>query len=206
MGSCVGQPEHVVEELFNIDGFVVPESLQNWQGFRNRDRLYDVLCHPQLAQLFKEYLRSIYSKENLMFFLAVEEYRQNKNASELFHTAHVLYDRFFKEEADEELSIEFEVRVVVEKELERLETQYNQEEEKEKSSEYIEKVQQIFDESQILVLRTLEAECIPKFVKWQLYMDFISDRETRRTFLHKLTRSPSTTALVRFRHMPIHKW
>jgi len=57
-------------ELYE-DDFELPSSLVCGVLNKKRHQLLDILMHPQLAFLYREWLRSALSYENFLFFLEV---------------------------------------------------------------------------------------------------------------------------------------
>ena len=59
----------------------------------------DVLLHPEGQMVFGEFLKTEYSEENILFWLACEQYKQVQSVSEMRSTADRIYSEFVQVDA-----------------------------------------------------------------------------------------------------------
>jgi len=164
------------------DCFVLPPSLANAGARRNRELLLDILKHPQLCLLFREFCRSIFSLDSFMFFLEVEDYKMtfsNLDSVEVSKRAEKIYHDYFTPDSETEIDIEGSIREMLKENI-KLPTK------------------DTFDLVQQLVLLTLECDCLPKFIACELFQDFISDATTRKVFLQGIKRTTSTINIEKY--------
>eukprot|EP01100_Stratorugosa_tubuloviscum_P001667 TRINITY_DN1377_c2_g2_i1.p1 TRINITY_DN1377_c2_g2~~TRINITY_DN1377_c2_g2_i1.p1 ORF type:complete len:188 (-),score=94.67 TRINITY_DN1377_c2_g2_i1:51-614(-) len=172
MGCATSQPEYA-------DEFELPVSISTSAPRRSRQQLLDILKHPTLSLLFREYLRSIYSLENLSFFMAVEDYRELREENEMRKRAEEIFQNFFSPDSEQEVDIEGSLKEMLKESIKRPD-------------------RETFDLVQQLVLVTLEGDCLPKFLNWELFHEFSQDPITRKTFLAGLPRSPSVSQITAY--------
>jgi len=168
MGACISNNEIEYKEEF-----VLPNSIQKTAPKRHREQLLDVLKHPQLSILFREYLRSIFCVEGYALFMDVEEYKTLTDKAEMEARAKQIFEKYFSADSEYEINVEGAL-------VEMLKEAVNQNPNKE-----------TFDLVQQLVLVTIEGTCLPNFLNWKLYLEFINDPITRKVFLGGVSRTRS---------------
>jgi len=162
---------------FKEDDFHLPLSID--QGARHRDQLMDILRHPQLAILFQGYLKSIFCNEALCFFMDVEEYKDIDDPEIRKTRAKVLFDKYFTVGSDYELNTGEDLLAKLREALKN----------PKKDS---------FDEVQQHVFVTMVDDCLPNFLTWDLYFEFVSDAVTRKVFLCGIRRTNSVQQINRY--------
>lgn len=75
----------------------------------NRLYLYSLPTHSHLSSLagqiaFREFLRSEYSEENILFWLECEEYKKIKTVPEMISSANRIYSEFVQTEAPRQVT------------------------------------------------------------------------------------------------------
>jgi len=175
MGACLAT------NIDYKDEFILPESVQKNAPKRQRDQLMDVLKHPQLSILFREFLKSIFCVEGYAFFMDVEEYKTLNDSEEMKAKAKQIFHKYFTVDAEYEINVEGALIEMLKESTERPD-------------------KETFDLVQQLVLVTLEGTCLPQFLAWKLYSDFVSDSTTRKVFLSGVSRSKSFYQIERYTH------
>jgi len=162
MGSCfaLGQPR------IYKDDFILPASLEKTAPRRHREQLLDVMNHPQLSVLFREFLRNIFCLEGYEFYREVEEFRVIEDPEERKKKAVQIFKKFFSEDSEFEINVEGVLIEMLKESLQRPE-------------------KETFDLVQQLVLVTLEGTCLPQFLNWKLFSDFVNDPLTRKVFMYE---------------------
>jgi len=182
MGVCTSSQEEPIED------FELPASLQAppsgasiaaKQKQKQQQRLFDILKHPQLSPLFKEYLRSVVCVEAYCFFMEVEEFKEIEDISQRITLAHIIFDKYFRPESQYEIHVEGTLVAMIKENLDRPD-------------------KETFDLVQQLILITLQGTCLPNFLSWELYQSFIADPLTRKAFMRKIKRSRSYEQIVKY--------
>uniref|UniRef100_A0AAR2K4D3 Regulator of G-protein signaling 1 n=1 Tax=Pygocentrus nattereri TaxID=42514 RepID=A0AAR2K4D3_PYGNA len=106
----------------------------------------------QLA--FQEFLRSEYSEENILFWLACEDYKKIKNTSEMIITANRIYSEFVQVEAPRQINIDCGTRANITKNIS--EPNLNS-----------------FDTAQKLIFSLMARDCYPRFLKSEIYQSIL---------------------------------
>eukprot|EP01101_Sappina_pedata_P000599 TRINITY_DN1079_c0_g1_i1.p1 TRINITY_DN1079_c0_g1~~TRINITY_DN1079_c0_g1_i1.p1 ORF type:complete len:124 (-),score=36.16 TRINITY_DN1079_c0_g1_i1:365-736(-) len=101
MGNCMSEEP---AEPYK-DDFTVPETFST-PSARQRQILMDILAHPQLSFLFREFLRSNHCDEGYMFFMDVENFRMIQDQSDRKKEAQEIFDKFFCSTSQFEINIE----------------------------------------------------------------------------------------------------
>jgi len=166
MGACIAT------NVDFHDDFILPEPMEKNAPKRQREQLLACLKHPQLALLFREFLRSIFCVEGFSLFMDVEDYKEVNDPEELKERAQYIFEKYFTVDSEYEINVEGALV-----EMLRESTQKPDKE--------------TFDLVQQLVLVTLEGTCLPQFLNWKLYLEFISDPITRKVFLGGISRTHS---------------
>jgi len=169
-----------------LEDVAIPPSLcEKEDQFGNRERLFDVVQHPQLAFLFQEYLRSILSLENLLFFLEVEDFKNETSEGEMIKKAHYIFEKFLSNDAANEVDIDGDAKEFIKENLSR-------------------PTPKLFERGQQTVLLTLEGDCLPKFLQWGLFKDFVQNKKTRKVFFKQLIKNSPESNIVT-RYIELHK-
>uniref|UniRef100_A0A3B4EGC9 Regulator of G-protein signaling 1 n=1 Tax=Pygocentrus nattereri TaxID=42514 RepID=A0A3B4EGC9_PYGNA len=103
---------------------------------------------------FQEFLRSEYSEENILFWLACEDYKKIKNTSEMIITANRIYSEFVQVEAPRQINIDCGTRANITKNIS--EPNLNS-----------------FDTAQKLIFSLMARDCYPRFLKSEIYQSIL---------------------------------
>ncbi|KAL0966796.1 hypothetical protein UPYG_G00300240 [Umbra pygmaea] len=133
---------HKTEKLrFNMD-----EPLKWKESFQNLLSNQYGLC------LFRTFLVSEFSEENIAFYLACEDYRKTKSASKLAAKAKKIYDEFICSDAPREVNLDHETKALTMKNLESPN-------------------QACFNLAQEKIYGLMEKDCYPRFLKSPTYLE-----------------------------------
>ncbi|XP_028666848.1 regulator of G-protein signaling 2-like isoform X1 [Erpetoichthys calabaricus] len=81
------------------------EELNKWS------QSFESLIQNKFGQaMFRAFLKSEYSEENIDFWLACEEFKQLKSTTKRVRKARVIYEKFVYEEAPKQINLEFMTR------------------------------------------------------------------------------------------------
>jgi len=151
--SCCGRRVDEYE-----DTFALPASLVCGTVNKKRQQLLDIIKHPQLSFLYREWLKAALSYESLLFFLEVEDFKVITDAVDRKKKSKVLFDRYFGSCSEYEVSVESSIRDQLQKSVE--------------SDQEVEP--SLFNAAQNAVLLTLENDTLSKFIGSNLFKTFIS--------------------------------
>eukprot|EP01101_Sappina_pedata_P000819 TRINITY_DN10999_c0_g1_i1.p1 TRINITY_DN10999_c0_g1~~TRINITY_DN10999_c0_g1_i1.p1 ORF type:complete len:199 (+),score=70.42 TRINITY_DN10999_c0_g1_i1:114-710(+) len=180
MGLCVSAQHEEEYDKFELPQSLLPGQQQHSkQKQKQQQKLLDILKHPQLSPLFKEYLRSVLCVEAYCFFMEVEEYKDLEDTPSRIATAQRIFDKYFQPDSEYEIHVEGTLVAMLKESLGR-------------------PAKDTFDLIQQLILITLQGSCLPNFLTWDLYESFISDPMTRKTFMRRINRTPSFNQIVKY--------
>lgn len=173
--GCVSSSGEAWEDTFEL-----PASLMCGVVNKKRQQILDILRHPQLAFLYREWLRSALSYESLLFYLDVEDYKRMVDPEERRERATAMYEKFFSDCSEFEISVESSIRQTI---RESLRSQPEPD---------------LFNIAQVMVLLTLEEDTLGKFISCPLYTNFVTNPINRKVFLGRLPRTRSYFQLQSF--------
>eukprot|EP01103_Thecamoeba_quadrilineata_P005836 TRINITY_DN15585_c0_g1_i1.p1 TRINITY_DN15585_c0_g1~~TRINITY_DN15585_c0_g1_i1.p1 ORF type:complete len:199 (+),score=31.66 TRINITY_DN15585_c0_g1_i1:52-597(+) len=173
MGSCVGTQQQVSNQEFFL-----PASLQ-FETTR-REMLMDILKHPQLSILFHKYLKSTFCHETLAFFIDAEEYRHIPDAEARYARANQIIAKYFSADSPMELSISGDDLAAI------------------KANVAPNCPVDLFARPQQFTQLTLIDDCLPNFLTWELYSNFVADPSTRRVFLIGIRKTESVAQIIKY--------
>ncbi|XP_029309446.1 regulator of G-protein signaling 5b [Cottoperca gobio] len=108
--------------------------------------------------LFRAFLVSEFSEENIAFYLACEDYRATK-PSKLATKANNIYDQFIVSDAPREVNIDHVTKAVTEENLEH-------------------PSQSCFNLAQAKIYTLMEKDCYPRFLKSSTYLELSRKAKT----------------------------
>jgi len=173
MGSCLSPNGPKLQP----DDFTLPSSITS-HG-RHKDQLLDILSHAQLSILFQAYLKTIFCDESLAFFMDVEDFRSLSDEEHMKEKSTYIFEKYFTPNSKSEINIGTEM-------MNRM------------KGACANPSRDIFDRLQNQALLTMVEDCLPNFLTWQLYLDFISDPMTRKVFLCGVRRTPSVRQIIAY--------
>ncbi|MEQ2269394.1 hypothetical protein XENORESO_003968 [Xenotaenia resolanae] len=130
----------------------VNEPLKWKESFDNLMSSQNGLC------LFRAFLVSEYSEENIAFYLACEDYRTSK-PSKLATKAKKIYEEFIDSDAPREVNIDHATKELTKENMKRPK-------------------QSCFDQAQDRIYTLMEKDCYPRFLRSSVYLELTRKTKT----------------------------
>lgn len=105
-------------------------------------------------QVFREFLKSEYSEENMLFWLAIEEYRQIEDVKVREERARIIYEDYISILSPKEVSLDSRVREVI-------------------NCQMPNPTRCIFDEAQVQIFTLMQRDSFPRFLNSQVYKSML---------------------------------
>nr|CAH8864350.1 unnamed protein product [Trichobilharzia regenti] len=145
-----------------IDGPVGDEKI-TLEELRKWAESFDILMRSSGGQkTFREFLRSEYSEENIMFWLACEDIRKENNPEIVEEKARIIYEDFISILSPREVSLDSRVREII-------------------NANMIEPTPHIFDEAQLQIYTLMHRDSYPRFINSKLYKDMLQEAKDAQT-------------------------
>ncbi|XP_077471077.1 regulator of G-protein signaling 21 [Stigmatopora argus] len=135
-----------VDPLANVD---------NWS-----ESVDNVLTCKTGQSAFREFLQSEHSEENILFWLACEEYKKIKNVPEMISSANRIYTEFVQTEAPKQINIDCGTRENITKNMSQ-------------------PTLTSFDSAQKLIYSLMARDCYPRFLKSDVYQALLRKTDCR---------------------------
>ncbi|XP_028324749.1 regulator of G-protein signaling 17 [Gouania willdenowi] len=113
-------------------------------------------------EVFQEFLRSEYSEDNLLFWLACEELKQETNPTAVDEKARIIYEDYVSILSPKEVSLDSRVREGINQSL-------------------AEPSNVMYEEAQLQIYTLMHRDSFPRFLNSSVYRDLLANR--RRTCL-----------------------
>ncbi|XP_071764361.1 regulator of G-protein signaling 8-like [Centroberyx gerrardi] len=110
--------------------------------------------------VFEDFLRTEYSEENLLFWLACEDYKEMTVETEMTVAAKRIYAEFIQVDAPQQINIDCVTREEISKNLSQ-------------------PGPHSFDRAQRLIYGLMENDCYPRFLKSEIYQALLEQSEQR---------------------------
>uniref|UniRef100_A0A3Q3FUI0 Regulator of G-protein signaling 1 n=1 Tax=Kryptolebias marmoratus TaxID=37003 RepID=A0A3Q3FUI0_KRYMA len=110
--------------------------------------------------VFENYLRTEYNDENLLFWLACEDYKTNYCETETNVDAQRIYREFVRVDAPRQINIDFVTRKEIRENISH-------------------PGPNCFDRAQRLIYSLMENDCYPRFLKSELYKALLEQAERK---------------------------
>ncbi|XP_058524613.1 regulator of G-protein signaling 20 isoform X1 [Ochotona princeps] len=125
------------------------EEVHAWaQSFDN------LMVTPAGRNAFREFLRTEFSEENMLFWMACEELKKETNKSVIEEKARIIYDDYISILSPKEVSLDSRVREVINRNM-------------------VEPSQNIFDDAQLQIYTLMHRDSYPRFMNSALYKDLL---------------------------------
>ncbi|KAK1171358.1 hypothetical protein AOXY_G6149 [Acipenser oxyrinchus oxyrinchus] len=128
------------------------EEVRSWT--HNFDKM---MSNPDGRNIFREFLRSEYSEENLLFWLACEDLKNEKNMNVIEEKSRTIYEDYISVLSPREVSLDSRVREVVNRNL----TEPNS---------------NMYDEAQLQVYTLMHRDSFPRFLNSPVYKSLLQRR------------------------------
>ncbi|KPP60403.1 regulator of G-protein signaling 21-like [Scleropages formosus] len=109
---------------------------------------------------FREFLKTEYSEENILFWLACEDYKKIKSAPEMISTANRIYSEFVQTEAPRQINIDCGTRESI-------------------TNNISQPSLNSFDNAQKLIYGLMARDCYPRFLKSEIYQAYLRRSKKR---------------------------
>ncbi|KAM5315355.1 LOW QUALITY PROTEIN: regulator of G-protein signaling 20 [Glossophaga mutica] len=125
------------------------EEVSSWaQSF---DKL---MLTPEGRNAFREFLRTEFSEENMLFWMACEELKKEANKSIIEEKARIIYEDYISILSPKEVSLDSRVREVINKNM-------------------VQPSQHIFDDAQLQIYTLMHRDSYPRFMNSAVYKDLL---------------------------------
>ncbi|MCJ8731732.1 hypothetical protein PDJAM_G00202820 [Pangasius djambal] len=111
---------------------------------------------------FRQFLKSEFSEENLLFWLACEELKKETNRTVVEQTVKQIYEDFVSVLSPREVSLDSRAREVISKNM-------------------MDPSSQTFDEAQQQIYTLMQRDSYPRYMSSSVYADLIASLETAKT-------------------------
>ncbi|XP_005742068.1 regulator of G-protein signaling 21, partial [Pundamilia nyererei] len=109
---------------------------------------------------FREFLKSEYSEENILFWLDCEEYKKIKTVPEMISSANRIYSEFVQTEAPRQINIDCTTRESITNNISK-------------------PTLTSFDTAQKHIYSLLARDCYPRFLKSDIYQGLLRRNDSR---------------------------
>ncbi|CAH1773348.1 unnamed protein product, partial [Owenia fusiformis] len=103
---------------------------------------------------FREFLRSEYSEENMLFWLACEELKRHDNPEVVEEKARIIYEDYISILSPKEVSLDSRVREVINRNM-------------------VDPTPHTFDEAQLQIYTLMHRDSYPRFLNSQIYKSLL---------------------------------
>ncbi|XP_069740048.1 regulator of G-protein signaling 17-like isoform X2 [Narcine bancroftii] len=113
-----------------------------------------LLKTPTGRNTFREFLRTEYSEENMLFWLACEDLKNEANGSVINDKARIIYEDFISILSPKEVSLDSRVREIINKKI-------------------AEPSNQIYDDAQLQIYTLMHRDSYPRFLNSSIYKSLL---------------------------------
>ncbi|XP_039078372.1 regulator of G-protein signaling 20 [Hyaena hyaena] len=113
-----------------------------------------VVLTPAGRNAFREFLRTEFSEENMLFWMACEELKKEANKTIIEEKARIIYEDYISILSPKEVSLDSRVREVINRNM-------------------VEPSQHIFDDAQLQIYTLMHRDSYPRFMNSALYKDLL---------------------------------
>ncbi|KAI7809312.1 regulator of G-protein signaling 21 isoform X1 [Triplophysa rosa] len=114
------------------------------------ESIENLLCSKSGQMAFQEFLKSEYSEENILFWLACEEYKKITSVPEMISMANQIYTEFVQTESPRQVNIDSGTRTKI-------------------TNNISEPNLNSFDTAQKMIFSLMARDCYPRFLKSDIY-------------------------------------
>ncbi|KAL2766703.1 regulator of G-protein signaling 20 isoform e [Daubentonia madagascariensis] len=113
-----------------------------------------LMITPAGRNAFREFLRTEFSEENMLFWMACEELKKEANKNIIEEKARMIYDNYISILSPKEVSLDSRVREFI-------------------NSNMAEPSQHVFDDAQLQIYTLMHRDSYPRFMNSALYKDLL---------------------------------
>ncbi|XP_068135659.1 regulator of G-protein signaling 17 isoform X1 [Hyperolius riggenbachi] len=133
------------------------EEIQSWS--HNFDKM---MKSPAGRNLFREFLRTEYSEENLLFWLACEDLKNEQNKKLIGEKARTIYEDYISILSPKEVSLDSRVREVINRNL-------------------LDPNPHMYEDAQLQIYTLMHRDSFPRFLNSQVFKTFLESTESPST-------------------------
>ena len=100
--------------------------------------------------MFRDFLKREYSEENILFWLACEDLKNEQNTSKIEEKARIIYEEFISILSPKEVSLDSKVREVINKNM-------------------LKPTKETFEEAQLQIFQLMQRDSYPRFINSAMY-------------------------------------
>lgn len=100
--------------------------------------------------MFRDFLKREYSEENILFWLACEDLKNEQNTSKIEEKARIIYEEFISILSPKEVSLDSKVREVINKNM-------------------LKPTKETFEEAQLQIYTLMHRDSYPRFINSAMY-------------------------------------
>ncbi|XP_060241901.1 regulator of G-protein signaling 20 isoform X1 [Meriones unguiculatus] len=114
----------------------------------------NLMVTPAGRNAFREFLRTEFSEENMLFWMACEELKREANKSTIEEKARIIYEDYISILSPKEVSLDSRVREVINRNM-------------------VDPSQHIFDDAQLQIYTLMHRDSYPRFMNSAVYKDLL---------------------------------
>nr|AAF05756.1 regulator of G-protein signaling Z1 [Mus musculus] len=115
----------------------------------------NLMVTPAGRNAFREFLRTEFSEENMLFWMACEELKREANKSTIEEKARIIYEDYISILSPKEVSLDSRVREVINRNM-------------------VDPSQHIFDDAQLQIYTLMHRDSYPRFMNSTVYKDLLT--------------------------------
>ncbi|KAG8510719.1 Regulator of G-protein signaling 17 [Galemys pyrenaicus] len=152
-GDNAGRPTHTtkLESVQVLEECQNPTSDEVLSWSQNFDKMMKA---PAGRNLFREFLRTEYSEENLLFWLACEDLKKEQNKKVIEEKARMIYEDYISILSPKEVSLDSRVREVINRNL-------------------LDPNPHMYEDAQLQIYTLMHRDSFPRFLNSQIYKSFV---------------------------------
>ncbi|XP_023933587.1 regulator of G-protein signaling 20 isoform X2 [Lingula anatina] len=145
--------EHRLGSINESDEPPTLEEIRSWNDS------FDKLMKSQGRRVFREFLRSEYSEENMLFYLACEDLKKESNPELIEEKARLIYEDYISILSPKEVSLDARVREIVNRNM-------------------VDPTPNTFDEAQLQIYTLMHRDSYPRFLSSQIYKRLLQQTQS----------------------------
>uniref|UniRef100_G3X8J4 Regulator of G protein signaling 17 n=3 Tax=Galloanserae TaxID=1549675 RepID=G3X8J4_MELGA len=152
-GDNAGRPTHTtkMESIQVIEECQNPTADEILSWAQNFDKMMKT---PAGRNLFREFLRTEYSEENLLFWLACEDLKKEQNKKVIEEKARLIYEDYISILSPKEVSLDSRVREVINRNL-------------------LDPSPHMYEDAQLQIYTLMHRDSFPRFLNSQIYKSLV---------------------------------
>ncbi|XP_042301901.1 regulator of G-protein signaling 17 isoform X1 [Sceloporus undulatus] len=152
-GDNSGRPTHItkMESIQVIEECQTPPAEEILSWAQNFDKMMKT---PAGRNIFREFLRTEYSEENLLFWLACEDLKKEQNKEAIEEKARLIYEDYISILSPKEVSLDSRVREVINRNL-------------------LDPNPHMYEDAQLQIYTLMHRDSFPRFLNSQIYKSLL---------------------------------